>query len=70
LKAIFKAVKERIKEVLDFDSNKPLKKVIKSEDLDLQSPYHEVSRAVNKRLNFLLDLVPSFDYHSKLLSTQ
>lgn len=63
LKAIFKLVKERVQPLIDYDNNEPIKKKIDVAELDLQSPYHEVSRSVNKRLNFLLDLVPSITYY-------
>lgn len=67
LKAIFKRVKTKLKALIDFDGELPIREKLDIGDLNLESPYTEISKEVKGRLLFLLELRPSLDYHSKVI---
>jgi hypothetical protein len=67
LKAIFKRVKSKLKPLIDFDGDSPLREKLDIDELKLESPYKEISKEVKGRLLFLLELKPSIDYHSKVI---
>ena len=67
LKAIFKRIKLRIKSLIDFDGDFPLRENLDVEELKLESPYQEISKDVRQRLLFLFELKPSVDYQSKVI---
>lgn len=67
LKAIFKRVKTKLKPLLDFDGELPIKQKLDLDILKLESPYKEISKEVKARLLFLLEIIPSVDYHSKVI---
>ena len=67
LKNIFKRVRAKLRNIIDFDGDLPIKEVLSIEELKLESPYKEVSKEVKARALFLLELKPSIDYHSKVI---
>ena len=67
LKGIFKKVKSKLRTLIDFDGDLPLRECLDIEELKLESPYKEISKEVKSRLLFLLELKPSIDYHSKVI---
>jgi hypothetical protein len=67
LKAIFKRVKNKLKVLIDFDGDLPIREQLDISDLKLESPYKEISKEVKSRLLFLLEVKPSIDYHSKVI---
>jgi hypothetical protein len=46
LKSIFKRVKNKLKILIDFEGDLPLKENLDIEELNLESPYKEVSKEV------------------------
>jgi hypothetical protein len=67
IKAIFKRAKARLRPLIDFDGDLPLRESLDIEELKLESPYKEISKEVKARLLFLFELKPSVDYHSKVI---
>lgn len=67
IKAIFKRAKARLRSLIDFDGDLPLREALDIDELKLESPYKEISKDVKARLQFLLELKPSVDYHSKVI---
>lgn len=67
IKAIFKRAKARLRSLIDFDGDLPLREALDIDELKLESPYKEISKDVKSRLQFLLELKPSVDYHSKVI---
>ena len=67
LKAIFKRVKNKLKPLIDFDGDMPIRENLDVEELKLESPYQEICKDVKCRMQFLLELKPSVDYHSKVI---
>jgi hypothetical protein len=67
IKAIFKRAKARLRPLIDFDGDLPLRESLDIEELKLESPYKEISKEVKARLQFLFELKPSVDYHSKVI---
>ena len=67
LRAIFKRVKSKLKPLIDFDGDLPLRQALDVQELKLQSPYQEIGQEVKARLLFLLELQPSIDYHSRVI---
>jgi hypothetical protein len=67
LRAIFKRVKAKLRSLIDFDGDLPIRETLDIEELKLESPYKEISKEVKGRLLFLLELTPSVDYHSKVI---
>ena len=67
LKAIFKRVRSKLRKIIDFDGDLPIREQLNIDELKLESPYKEISKEVKARLLFLLELKPSFDYHSKVI---
>jgi uncharacterized protein YxjI len=62
LKAIFKRIKNKVKPLIDFDGDTPIREKIDLEELKLESPYKEVSKEVKARLFFLFEIKQSIDY--------
>jgi hypothetical protein len=56
LKAIFKRIKSKVKTIIDFEGESPIREKIELEELKLESPYKEVSKEVKARLSFLLEI--------------
>ena len=50
LKAIFKRVKNKLKPLIDFEGNNPLREKLDIEELKLESPYKQISKEVLARL--------------------
>jgi hypothetical protein len=50
LKAIFRRVKNKLKNLIDFDGDLPIRETLTIEELKLESPYKEVSKEVLARL--------------------
>ena len=67
LKAIFKRVKTKLKNLIDFDGDLPIRESLNIGELKLESPYKEISKEVKARLFFLLELKPSIDYHRNVI---
>ena len=67
IKAIFKRAKARLRSLIDFDGDLPLRESLDIDELKLESPYKEISKDVKARLQFLLEMKPSVDYHSKVI---
>lgn len=44
LKAIFKRVKNKLKPLIDFEGDNPLRETLDIEELKLESPYKEVGK--------------------------
>ena len=68
LKAIFKRVRAKLRSIIDFDGDLPIRETLDIEELKLESPYKEISKEVKSRIIFLLELKPSIDYHSKVIN--
>ena len=68
MKAIFKRLKNKIKTLIDFDGDLPIRENLDIEELKLESPYQEICKDVSSRINLLLEIKPSVDYHSKVIS--
>jgi hypothetical protein len=67
LKGIFKKVRSKLRTIIDFDGDLPIRETLNIDELKLESPYKEISKEVKSRLLFLLELKPSLDYHSKVI---
>lgn len=67
MKAIFKRVKAKLKNLIDFDGDLPIRESLDIGELKLESPYKKISKEVKARLLFLLELKPSIDYHRKVI---
>ena len=67
LKAIFKRVRAKLRTIIDFDGDLPIRETLNLDELKLESPYKEISKEVKARLLFLLELKPSIDYHAKVI---
>lgn len=67
LKAIFKRIKAKMQPLIDFDGDLPIKEKLDVSILKLESPYKEISKEVKARMFFLLEVIPSVDYHSKVI---
>ena len=67
LKAIFKRAKNKLRVLIDFDGDASLKEHLEISELKLESPYKEVSKEVQDRMLFLLELKQSIDYQNKVL---
>lgn len=68
LKAIFKRVKNKLRVLIDFDGDLPIREHLDIDELKLESPYKEISKEVKARLLFLFELNPSIDYYSKVIN--
>ncbi|CDW79829.1 hect domain and rcc1-like domain-containing protein [Stylonychia lemnae] len=68
LKAIFKRLKNKIKTLIDFDGDLPIRESLDIEELKLESPYQEICKDVSQRIQLLFEIKPSVDYHSKVIS--
>lgn len=67
LKAIFKRVRSKLRAIIDFEGDLPIRETLNIDELKLESPYKEISKEVKARLFFLLELKSSIDYHSKVI---
>ena len=67
LKAIFKRVRSKLRAIIDFEGDLPIRETLNIDELKLESPYKEISKEVKARLLFLLELKSSIDYHSKVI---
>jgi hypothetical protein len=67
LKAIFKRVRSKLRAIIDFEGDLPIRETLNIDELNLESPYKEISKEVKARLLFLLELKSSIDYHSKVI---
>lgn len=62
LRTIFRRVKNKLKTLIDFEGDLPIKEKLDIEELSLYSPYEEVSKEVQDRMVFLLEIKQSTDY--------
>lgn len=67
LKAIFKRIKNKVKSIIDFDGDGPIREKIDIDELKLESPYQEISKEVKARLLFLLEIKTSIDYQNRVI---